>query len=319
MVASDSSELYGDLWQLAAIAIGSLLVLLCATFWLIPRVLRKGLEPLERLGDRAAAIDSDSLDTRFSVSELPEELQPIAGRLNDLLLRIEQSFERERRFSADLAHELRTPLAELRSLVECSQKWPDTKAPGDDGEILAITSQIEAIVSHLLALARSDRGQIPVRSESVSLGKVVGERWSRLAERAASRGLRTELKLEDASGDFDPALLRSILDNVLENAVDYSSVPGEVRISVRKESARAVLTVENSCLPLSREDVPRLFERFWRGEASRTGGQHVGLGLPLARAFAEAMGWRLTAAIDTPGVLLVTLAQPAGDLANRKR
>ena len=312
MVASDSSELDEDLWQLVAIAAASGVVLLGVTAWLIPRVLRKGLEPLERLGDRAAAIDSDTLDTRFSVSELPEELQPIAGRLNDLLLRIEQSFERERRFSADLAHELRTPLAELRSLVECSQKWPETKGPGDDGEILAITSQIETIVSHLLALARNDRGQIPVKSGPVSLSDVVGERWSRLAERAASRGLRTELKLEEAVGEADPALLQSIMDNVLENAVDYSSVPGEIRITVLKEAAGAVLRVENTCDNLSREDVARLFDRFWRKEASRTGGQHVGLGLPLARAFAEAMGWRLTAQIDTPGVLTLMLFQSPG-------
>jgi len=196
--------------------------------------------------------------------------------------------------------------------VECSQKWPETKGPGDDGEILAITSQIETIVSHLLALARNDRGQIPVKSGPVSLSDVVGERWSRLAERAASRGLRTELKLEEAVGEADPALLQSIMDNVLENAVDYSSVPGEIRITVLKEAAGAVLRVENTCDNLSREDVARLFDRFWRKEASRTGGQHVGLGLPLARAFAEAMGWRLTAQIDTPGVLTLMLFQSPG-------
>ena len=162
VVASDCSGLNEDLWQLVAIAAASGAVLLGATFWLIPRALREGLRPLERLGERAAAIDSHSLATRFSVSDLPEELRPIAIRLNDLLGRIEDSFERERRFSADLAHELRTPLAELRSLVECSLRWPETRDPDEHHEILAISGQMEGIVSHLLALARGEQGEVKV-------------------------------------------------------------------------------------------------------------------------------------------------------------
>ena len=222
MVVSDCSGLNEDLWRLVGIAFVSGAVLLGATFWLIPRALRQGLQPLERLGERAAAIDSHSLAVRFSVVELPDELRPIAKRLNDLLGRIEQSFERERRFSADLAHELRTPLAELRSFVECSLRWPEARDPGQDREILAISAQMEGIVSHMLALARSEQGLLPVRIEPLHLDQIVRERWIRLAARALSRGLTAELKLEPASASADPTLLRSILDNVLENAVDHT-------------------------------------------------------------------------------------------------
>ncbi len=313
MVASDCSGLNEDLWQLVAIACASGVVLLAATFWLIPRVLRHGLLPLERLGERAAAIDSNSLSTRFSVAELPEELRPIAIRLNDLLSRIEQSFERERRFSADLAHELRTPLAELRSLVECSLQWPETRDPKEGTEILAISAQMEGIVAHLLALARGEAGQLPVHIESLDLGQVVYDRWGRLASRAADRGLVTEISLEAVRVSADPTLLRSILDNVLENAVEYSSVPGNLRISIKAGIGETVLSVENSCSNLAAADVPQLFERFWRKEAARTGGQHVGLGLPLARVFAAAMGWKLSAAMGSPAVLTVTLARSMVD------
>jgi signal transduction histidine kinase len=309
MVASDCSGLNEDLWRLIAIALASGAVLLGATFWLIPRVLWQGLQPLDRLGERAAAIDSHSLATRFSVGDLPEELRPIAGRLNDLLGRIEQSFERERRFSADLAHELRTPLAELRSLVECSLRWPETRDSGEDREILAISTQMEGMVSHMLALARSEQGQLPVRIERLELDQIAGERWARLAARAADRGLNVQLNLEPTPALADLTLLRSILDNVLENAVDHSAVPGLLRISVRTEIDGAVFCVENSSSNLGADDISRLFERFWRKEAARTGGQHVGLGLPLARAFANAMGWKLTAALSGSEVLAVTLAE----------
>lgn len=309
MVASDCSGLNEDLWQLVAIAFASGVVLLGATFWLIRRVLRKGLLPLERLGERAAAIDSNSLSTRFSVVELPEELRPIAIRLNDLLNRIEQSFERERRFSADLAHELRTPLAELRSLVECSLQWPETRDPKEGTEILAISAQMEGIVSHLLALARGEEGQLAVRIENLDLEQIVNDRWGRVAKRAADRGLISELSLMQASVSADPTLLRSILDNVLENAVEYASVPGNLRISIRTGVGGTVFSVENPCPNLTAADIPQLFERFWRKEAARTGGKHVGLGLPLARVFAEVMGWKLTAAMRSPDVLTVALAQ----------
>ncbi len=311
MVASDCSGLSEDLWQLVAIAGISGVVLLGATLWLIPRVLREGLAPLERLGERAAAIDSHSLDTRFSVAELPEELRPIASRLNDLLSRIEESFDRERRFSSDLAHELRTPLAELRSLVECSLQWPETRDPAEPREILAISAQMEGIVAHLLALARGESGQLPVQVEEVCLDRLVRERWSRLAERAVAQGLTAKLELRPTLVSADPTLLQSIVDNVLENAVAYSARPAILGISVETRTGNVVFHAENPAPHLTPADLPRLFERFWRKEAARSDGLHVGLGLPLARVFAEAMGWTLTAALSGVDALTITLTQPA--------
>jgi two-component system sensor histidine kinase QseC len=313
VVASDSSGLNEDMWQLVTIALVTGAVLLAATFWLIPLALRQGLRPLERLGEQAAAIDSHSLATRFPVSDLPEELRPIASRLNDLLGRIEASFDRERQFSADLAHELRTPLAELRTLVECSQQWPETRDPGEHQEILAISGQMEGIVSHLLALARGEEGQLPVHLGQLPADELVRDRWARLAERAAGRGLTADLKLEPTVVTADPALLQSILDNLLENAVEYSAVPGVLRISVRTERGGPVITLENPAPNLAPEDISRLFERFWRKEAARTGGVHVGLGLSLAQVFAEAMGWELAAAMTAPGMLTLALTRaPTG-------
>jgi two-component system sensor histidine kinase QseC len=309
IVVSDREGLDKDLLQLALLAAGSAAALLAATLWLIPRVLRRGLEPLERLGEQTAAIDSRSLGTRFSVRDLPEELRPIAVRLNDLLARIEQSFERERRFSADLAHELRTPLAELRSSAECALKWPESREAVTDRETLAIAVQMEGMVSHMLALARGEQGQLNVCPEPIVLADQVRQRWGRLAEKARSRGLAVELDFPPpgpapATVPADPALLRAILDNILENAVEYTPAPGSILIAV----TAAGVQVSNAVSDLVAADVPLLFERFWRKESARSGGLHVGLGLSLARAFAEAMGWTLEARLTPSGTLKMTLS-----------
>jgi signal transduction histidine kinase len=119
-------------------------------------------------------------------------------------------------------------------------------------------------------------------------------------------GVRVELDLAEVAVEADPALLRSILDNVLENAVEYASAPGLVKITVPSDR-EALVSVANTVADLTPADLPLLFERFWRKEAARSGGRHIGLGLPLARAFAEAMGWRLEAALRSSNVLEIAL------------
>lgn len=307
VVASTVAGLNGDLNHVLQFAAICGLVLLAATVWIVPRVLRRGLEPLARLGEQAARIDSRSLATRFPVGELPEELQAIAGRLNGLLARIERSFERERRFSSDLAHELRTPLAELRSAAECALKWPESRHPEFDRETLEIAGSMEGMVARMLALARSDQGELEPQREPVVLANLVRDRWEHLAGRAQERGLRGEFALAPGSIAADPVMLGSIVDNLLENAVDYGA-PGVIVI-VADPLSPEILRVSNQVTDFTPDDLPRLFERFWRKEASRTGGRHVGLGLSLARAFAEAMGGRLEARMPGEAGIELVLTQ----------
>jgi signal transduction histidine kinase len=298
VVATDRDELDDTLWQLVGLAAGCAVLLVVATLWIVPRVLRRGLQPLGQLGEQAAAIDARSLATRFDSAALPTELQPIARRLNDLLARLEASFERERRYSADLAHELRTPLAELRSAAECALKWPESREPSTDRDTLAIAQQMERLVGHLLALARSEHGQQGLVLETVPLEPLVRDVWRAFADRAAERRLAVAVSLVPTQAPADTALLRSILANLFDNAVDYAPTGGAVTIAVGEAGGRPAIVVANDAPTFTRSDLPHLFDRFWRKEAARTGGQHVGLGLSLARSFAEAMGWTLTAALD---------------------
>jgi signal transduction histidine kinase len=308
VVASDREELVETLSQVGASVAVCGVLLLGATLWLVPRVLARGLRPLDRLGDQAARIDAESLGARFPSDAMPVELQAISGRLNDLLARLEASFERERRFSADLAHELRTPLAELRSLAECALKWPEARDPATDRDALAIARQMEAIVTRMLALARSERGQIALSCEPVALAPLVQEAWRVFAARAAAKNLRVTVTPPVATIETDPVLLRSILNNLFDNAVDYTPAGGEVRIAGEAAGAAVALRVTNTVAGLDADDVAKLFDRFWRKEAARSGGgEHVGLGLALARTFARAMNWQLSAELEGRGFLTFTL------------
>jgi len=309
-VAVDRRELDQTLAGLLGIVALCGAALIVAAGFIVPRLLTRGLAPLDALGARAAEIDASSLATRFAVEELPLELEPIASRLNDLLTRLQASFARERQFSSDLAHELRTPLAELRTMAECAIKWPDARDAAHDRECLAIARQMERIVGQLLELARGDEGRFPLETQPVALDTFVRETWDAFADRAAAHGRSVELSLSAGVADADPNLLRQILTNLFENAVDYATPGGRIRLALRCRSDAVSITVANTATELTPEDVARLFDRFWRREPSRTGGVHAGLGLSLAQSFARAMDWSLTARRDHDAMLVLELSGP---------
>ena len=288
-------------------------VLLIGAWVLVPRVLRRGLRPLDELADRVTGITANSLATRFSASGAPAEIAPIARRLNDLLERIGASFERERRFSADLAHELRTPLAELRSQAELALKWPDARSATADADALAIALRMEHLVTRLLALARAEGGHAGAALERVDIGSAARTAWRPFAERATAKGLRVAFDFPPGLAvQSDPALLREILANLFSNAVDYTPAGGEVNIAADLTPGIFRLSVTNTVQDLDSAEVEKMFDRFWRKEASRSDDEHAGLGLALARGYAHAIGWKLHARLDDGSRLTFTLRSGNG-------
>ena len=288
--------------NLAGIGAGLLLVgalVLLATALIVITAVRRGIAPLDAVGQQAATIDASTLKTRFATGAMPVELRPIAERLNDLLARLDEAFQRERRVTADIAHELRTPIAELRALAEVGVKWPEEGAFQD---ALQIAQRMETLVTGLLALARHDAGHQPVAREPVALRTLMDEVWSPLAERARSRQLDVAI---DVGGQWqtDPTLLRMIVGNLLSNAVEYASERGQIRVT--GDASR--LDISNTTDQITREDLPHLFERFWRKDAARTNGGHSGLGLTLARSASAALGLELSAEMTDTTTLRVSL------------
>ncbi len=260
------------------------------------------------MADQASRIDANSLTARFSVEQLPAELKPIAGRLNDLLGRLSASFERERRFSANLAHELRTPLAELRSQAELALKWPEERTAENDKTVLEIALQMEALVVRMLALARAEQTHEPTTKERVVLASLVEGLSGSAESTIRARRLKVERTIpSDAVLETDAVRMRSIVANLLENAVNYSREGGAIVVAAELAEDSFAFRVSNPTINLHADDLPRLFERFWRKDSSRTGGTHAGLGLALSRSLAEQIGYTLTAALDEHGVLTMTL------------
>ncbi|MDD3179041.1 MAG: HAMP domain-containing protein [Opitutaceae bacterium] len=304
----DLDETTNILALMLAIFIATLILVAGVT---VPWLLRRELEPLDRLAARAASITADSLDARFPTENMPGELGPIVGRLNDLLGRLQKSFERERQFSADLAHELRTPIAELRSLAEFAVAWPEAREVQVGQQALTIALQMEGIVTRLLELLRNERGMLQAEKELVAVEPLVEDVWRPFAERASAKDLKLARTLPPGLAvSADPVLLRAILVNLFDNAVEYTPADGAIAIDGSIANGAFALRVVNSVERLDRDDVGRFFDRLWRKDSARTGAKHVGLGLGLARAFAEAQGFKLEAAWEGISSVAFTLSGP---------
>jgi two-component system sensor histidine kinase QseC len=307
VLGSDRRELDRTLGTLALVLLGTGLTLLAATAAAVPRLLKGTLRPLDRLSQQAASITAPRLSARFS-TDVPLELAPITGGLNDLLSRLEQSFDRERRFSSDVAHELRTPVAELRSLAEVALRWPEARELRTDHAALAIARRMEGIVTRLLALLRTEDGQLEITREPVALGPLLTDVWRPFASKAAARKLSVVwVKKSDGEVMTDPVLLRSIVTNLIENAVDYTPDGGTISLAIVIGVARFDLDVTNTVAGVTPEDVRHFFDRMWRRDASRTSAEHSGLGLSLARSFARAIGGDLETSLGTSGDLTIRL------------
>jgi two-component system sensor histidine kinase QseC len=277
----------------------TLLGLLGLVVLLVRYSLRRGLAPLNEIGNQAKAISPQALETRLSLAEPVEELTPIVAQLNGMLGRLEEGVARERRFTSDVAHELRTPLAELRSLSEVA-----TRDPGDKDlvmhffqDVREVTLEMQALVTNLLELSRCDSGSQKTVLEMVCPYSVLERAWRRVADEAAARPVYWKNTLSpDLTVLSDARLIELIFQNLINNAVIYSPVGSCVTVEGDEEAGR--VRISNPAPDLEPRDLDLMFERFWQKSASRTGGKNAGLGLALVQSFAEMLGLDLRNTLD---------------------
>ena len=286
---------------------------LAALVALVRWSVRDGLAPLDRLGEAVAGVDAKNLTTRFSDESLPDELRPIAVCLNGLLERLESSFERERRFTANVAHELRTPIAELRTLAEVNLTTPSNEEERRESwhDALNTALRMESLAVRLLELARTDDAAVVVHSEVVSLAATLLDAWRPWTDHA--RGRRVEAEFDLPGGltlATDPVLLSGILGNLCGNAAEYAAEGTTFRVSATLQSEAVVIHFRNCTDGLSSEEVSHLFERFWKRDASRADGRRHGLGLALAAEYAALLRGSLTAHLVADGELEFVLTLP---------
>jgi two-component system sensor histidine kinase QseC len=247
-----------------------------------------------------------SLHERFATEAMPLEIKPIVTRLNDLMARLQEGFERERRFSGDLAHELRTPLAAIRATSEVAAKWPDQSPLDDFREITQAAMRLQQTVDSLLLLSRVETTSADITVHTVALGPLVEECVSLHRERAEQRGLRFDLRLDAAlTLETDSRLLRILVSNLMDNATEYA--PSGTDVEVMANEGAPFLRISNFAPDLAPEDVPRLFDRLWRKDVTRGDDAHSGLGLSIANSCALALKFVLRAELDEKGRLQMSL------------
>jgi signal transduction histidine kinase len=293
VVASDTSNLRATLrtaaLTIAAVAAGGLI----ATLFFFHRAVRTAFRPLDRVASEVQLIDVSKLNRRLPSDELPLELQGVASKLNELLGRLEASFARERRFTSDAAHELRTPLAELKAMVELGMRWPREFGKEQGQDMMRAIGELEALLEKLSQLSRADAA-VGVERETVDPEVTLRDCLTRLEVEIAAKKLQFDVQVTGGAWQTDPVLWRTIATNLLGNSVAYA--PSGTTVAVRATPRE--FSVTNEACDLAPGDMEHLFDRFWRKSPSRTEREHSGLGLSVVKSGVELLGGTCRATLE---------------------
>ncbi len=285
-------------WKIAAAGAGLWGAVMAAGWWLVGRALR----PARAIAEAAERIAGGDLSRRIEAVDASDELGRLATVLNSTFARLEAAFARQGRFTADAAHELRTPVATILTQAQAAlaseELSPEQRESFEACERAA--RRMRSLIESLLALARLDAGQDARRREPVDLAKLASEAAAALAPQAVARGIKVRLATEPAPLEGDSARLAQVADNLIGNAIQHNREGGEVSIETRIAGGRAELIVTDKGPGIAAEHLPHIFERFYRADPARGGGRS-GLGLAISKAVVEAHGGEITAA-STPGL-----------------
>jgi len=257
---------------------------------------RKSLAPVAAMASQARGISAVNLHNRLTIVNERDELGQLALTFNNLLERLEASFEQQRRFMADASHELRTPVAILRGETEVTLSQPE-RSPSEYRETLSIlrdeSRRLARIIEDLFTLARADAGQYPLTLRDAYLDELASDALVRGRSLALSKNITLVSAIEpDLPIRADEVLLERMLLNLLDNAIKYSPVGSTVTLGCRRDRERYLVSVTDNGPGIPAELQPRIFERFFRTDKARsrsegeTGG--AGLGLSIARWIVEA-------------------------------
>ena len=298
--------------KVMGVALPLLLLLTLGTGWLLAR---GSLRPIAQITTTARRITGANLDERIPTTGSGDELDQLAATLNDMIARLRESMERMRQFSADAAHELRTPLAALRSQIEVTLEKERT--PSEYRAVLAgLLEEVETLgdaVHAMLRLASSEAGIDPTRRASVALVPLLDEVmdfFEPVAEEHEVELRRTSCPEVSISGD--PTWLHQLFANLLHNAIKYTPAGGRVTIEASLHAGRIAVRVRDTGVGIPKSEQERVFARFHRtGARQEVPGS--GLGLPIAREIARAHGGSIELE-STPGTgSTFTVWLPLGD------
>jgi heavy metal sensor kinase len=293
-VAPVQSELRSLEWGLAGVSAVVWILSGLAARW----ACRRALSPVSRMAEAAKRISTDALGDRLPVPAARDELHELAGSFNDLLSRVQDSFERQRRFTGEASHQLRTPLTAMLGQMEVALRRD--RDPDEYRRVLttavAQAERLRRIVESLLFLARADAEARHPDLERVDLvpwlHDHLTESWS---EHPRFADLRVEVPTGESATVYAlPTLLGQAVDNLLDNAFKYSDPGSHVSVVIARQEDAIIFAVEDRGPGIAAEDAARLFEPFFRSsEARRSGIAGVGLGLAIAARIVNVFGGRI--------------------------
>ena len=298
------------------------LIALSVTLWLAAtligrRLCRSALAPLATMAEAAIEADAEDPETRLPVPGTGDELEDMGKAFNGLLDRLHESLERQRRFTGDASHQLRTPLAGLLTHVDVAlrRERPAAEYHRVLGIVRAKAVLLRQIVESLLFLARAESEAGRPDLEVVDLARWIPEHLHDWSSHPRAGDIRAELADTDRLRiRAHPPLLSQLVDNLLENACAYSDPSTPIVVRAHRGPGVTVLTVEDRGVGLSAEDQSRIFEPFYRTpQARQRGHAGVGLGLAVARRIAAVFGGRIGVETESGIGSRFAVVLPAGD------
>jgi heavy metal sensor kinase len=282
---------------------------LAGGWWVASRAIR----PIEDISATAAKIAAGDLSQRISLTDTENELGHLAGVLNSTFARLESAFNNQARFTSDASHELRTPVSTilLQTQTALSRERPSSEYQETLEACQRAAQRMRQLIESLLALARLDAGQELLRRDECDLSAIVGRSIELIRPLATCRGITIQIALSKALCRGDATRLAQVSDNLLSNAVDYNQEGGEIRISTENAQGIVTLIVTNTGAGIAAEDLPHIFERFYRADKVRTGkGGHSGLGLAITKAIVQAHGGDISVRSEPAGRTTITVRLP---------
>jgi heavy metal sensor kinase len=267
-------------------------------------LVRRSLAPVARMTATAEAITQHNLSERLPVVQSGDELERLSLSLNRMISRLEDALHGSKQFVADASHELRTPLTvmrgELENLVQDAQLTLETRE--SLGSVLEEVGRLIGIVEGLFALSRLDAGEVPAPYQAVDLGELASSTAGQMSLLAEDKNVHITCHAQPGiTVEGDPARLKQVIVNLLDNAIKYTPAGGRVRLSVTQSGADALLEVSDDGIGIPQEALAHVFKRFYRVDGSRSREQGgAGLGLSIVESICSAHGARVEVS-STPG------------------
>jgi len=290
--------------------VGSLILLLglAGGWWFVGRALK----PINAISATAVKIAAGDLSQRINVAEAESELGQLAAVLNSTFARLETAFAQQKQFASDAAHELRTPVSVILTQTQTAlNRERDAASYKQTVEACQRAAQrMRKLIESLLALARFDAGQEVLNRLPFDFSKAIADCAELVQSLADERGVKIFFEAKPLEIIGDSERLAQVVTNLLTNAIQYNQPDGEVRVKLATESDLAVLTIADTGQGIAAENLPRVFGRFFRADAARTGAGNAGLGLSICKAIVEAHGGTIEAASEQNVGTIFTVRLP---------